>query len=118
MTIMRGHGRDVRELGYSVLEAGSGGAPAIPGMSGAEVAHRVSTTRPALPITVRHRPCGPGGLEGVSEGPDHRQTLHRHGVARKAAHGLGATGDGQGRAPQALLRGLWVPEPMRFFHVT
>ena len=57
----------MRELGYTVLEAGSGGAAlellehstnidlmlvdfAMPGMSGAEVARRVQTIRPALPV--------------------------------------------------------------------
>ena len=38
----------------------------IPGMSGAEVARRVQTTRPVADF-VRHGLCGPGRAPGVSE---------------------------------------------------
>jgi signal transduction histidine kinase/CheY-like chemotaxis protein len=74
----------LRELGYTVLEAGSGGAAlellqhsvdvdlmlidfAMPGMSGAEVARRVQTTRPALPILFVTGYADRAALEGVSE---------------------------------------------------
>jgi signal transduction histidine kinase/CheY-like chemotaxis protein len=74
----------LRELGYTVLEAGSGGAAlellersanvdlmlidfAMPGMSGAEVARRVQTTRPALPILFVTGYADRAALQGVSE---------------------------------------------------
>jgi signal transduction histidine kinase/CheY-like chemotaxis protein len=74
----------LRELGYTVLEAGSGGAAlellehsvnvdlmlidfAMPGMSGAEVARRVQTTRPSLPILFVTGYADRAALEGVSE---------------------------------------------------
>jgi signal transduction histidine kinase/CheY-like chemotaxis protein len=74
----------LRELGYTVLEAGSGGAAlellersvnidlmlidfAMPGMSGAEVARRVEITRPALPILFVTGYADRAALEGVSE---------------------------------------------------
>jgi len=74
----------LRELGYTVLEAASGGAAlellersanidlmlidfAMPGMSGAEVARRVETTRPALPILFVTGYADRAALEGVSE---------------------------------------------------
>src|SRR5262245_53598052 len=74
----------LRELGYTVLEAGSGGAAlellehstnidlmlvdfAMPGMSGAEVARRVQTTRPALPVLFVTGYADRAALEGVSE---------------------------------------------------
>jgi signal transduction histidine kinase/ActR/RegA family two-component response regulator len=74
----------LRELGYTVLEAGSGGAAlellersgnidlmlidfAMPGMSGAEVARRVQTTRPTLPILFVTGYADRAALEGVSE---------------------------------------------------
>jgi CheY-like chemotaxis protein len=74
----------LRELGYTVLEAGSGGAAlellersanvdlmlidfAMLGMSGAEVARRVQTTRPALPILFVTGYADRAALEGVGE---------------------------------------------------
>ena len=74
----------LRELGFTVLEAGSGGAAlellersanvdlmlidfAMPGMSGAEVARRVQTTRPALPILFVTGYADRAAFEGVSE---------------------------------------------------
>ncbi len=75
----------LRELGHSVLEAGSGGAaldlmdrePAIdlvlidyamPGMSGAEVARRIQAKRPTLPILFVTGFADRTALAGVSEG--------------------------------------------------
>jgi len=72
------------DLGYTVLEAGSGGAalellarePAIdlmlldfamPGMSGAEVAQRVKGTRPALPILFVTGFADRAMLDGIGE---------------------------------------------------
>ena len=109
----------LRELGYTVLEAGSGGAAlellersanvdlmlidfAIPGMSGAEVARRVQTTRPVADF-VRHGLCGPGRAPGRERSPNHRQAVCRYRGARKGAHRLGVAGAGQGRAPAAVL---------------
>ena len=74
----------LRELGYEVLEAGSGGAAldllerearldlmlvdfAMPGMSGAEVARRVRAKRPALPILFITGFADRTALAGVSE---------------------------------------------------
>ena len=74
----------LRELGYTVLEAGSGGAAlellehsvnvdlmlidfAMPGMSGAEVARRAHTTRRALPILFVTGYADRAALEGVSD---------------------------------------------------
>jgi CheY-like chemotaxis protein len=74
----------LRELGYTVLEAGSGGAAlellaqsanidlmlidfAMPGMSDAEVARRVQTTWPTLPILFVTGYADRAALEGVSE---------------------------------------------------
>lgn len=74
----------LRALGYTVLEAGSGGAAvellersanvdlmlidfAMPGMSGAEVARRAHTTRPALPILFVTGYADRAALEGVSD---------------------------------------------------
>src|SRR5262245_18570548 len=71
------------------------------GMSGAEVARREETTRPTLPILFVTGYADRAALDGVSQA--HRQTVRRHGVARKGAHGLGAASTGQGRAPQTFL---------------
>jgi len=74
----------LRDLGYSVVEAGSGGAaldilarqPAIdlliidfamPGMSGAEVARQARAKRPALPILFITGFADRAALAGVSE---------------------------------------------------
>jgi CheY-like chemotaxis protein len=74
----------LRELGYSVIEAGSGGAAldtldrerkidlmiidfAMPGMNGAEVAHRVQELRPTMPILFVTGFADRAALEGVSE---------------------------------------------------
>ena len=74
----------LRELGYTVLEAASGGAAlellehsanvdlmlidfAMPGMSGAEVARRVQTMRPTVPILFVTGYADRAALEGVSE---------------------------------------------------
>jgi CheY-like chemotaxis protein len=78
----------LREPGYAVLEAGSGGAAlellekngnidlmlidfAMPGMSGAEVARRVRTT--ADPV--RHRLRRSGRARGCQRGAHHRQAI-------------------------------------------
>ena len=77
-------GSMLRELGYVVIEAGSGGAAldtleretkidliiidfAMPGMNGAEVAHRVQALRPKLPILFVTGFADRAALEGVSE---------------------------------------------------
>ena len=74
----------LRELGAIVIEAGSGGAAldildretridamiidfAMPGMNGAEVAHRVQSIRPAMPILFVTGFADRAALEGVSE---------------------------------------------------
>lgn len=74
----------LRDLGYTVLEAGSDRAAlellqhsvnidlmlidfALPGMSAAKVARRVQTTRPALPILFVTGYADRAALEGVSE---------------------------------------------------
>lgn len=72
------------DLGYTLLEAGSGGAAlellehsanvdlllidfAVPGMSGAEVVRRIQTMRPTLPIWFVTGYADRAALEGVSE---------------------------------------------------
>jgi signal transduction histidine kinase len=74
----------LREFGYSVLEAGSGGAAlelleratdvdlvlldfAMPGMSGAEVARHIQMRRPALPVLFVTGYADRAQLDGVSE---------------------------------------------------
>jgi CheY-like chemotaxis protein len=73
----------LKELGCMVIEAGSGGAAldlldresidlmiidfAMPGMNGAEVAHRVQAMRPTLPILFVTGFADRTALEGVSE---------------------------------------------------
>jgi CheY-like chemotaxis protein len=74
----------LRELGYEVLEAGSGGAAldllqndpdidlvlldfAMPGMSGADVARRVQRTRPSLPMLFITGFADRTALAGVAE---------------------------------------------------
>jgi CheY-like chemotaxis protein len=74
----------LREVGHRVLEAGSGGAAleilqretsielllvdlAMPGMSGAELARRVQTKRPELPVLFVTGFANRAALEGVSE---------------------------------------------------
>jgi signal transduction histidine kinase/CheY-like chemotaxis protein len=74
----------LRDLGYTVLEAGSGGAAldvverepdidlvlidfAMPGMNGAELARRVRTLRPALPILFVTGFADRSALAGVNE---------------------------------------------------
>ena len=74
----------LRDIGYDVLEAGSGGAAlerigekldfdliiidvAMPGMSGAELARRIRAKRPALPILFVTGFADRAALEGVSE---------------------------------------------------
>jgi CheY-like chemotaxis protein len=74
----------LREFGYEVMEAGSGGAAleiiehangidlllidfAMPGMSGAEVARRVQAKRPAIPILFVTGFAERSALAGVSE---------------------------------------------------
>jgi signal transduction histidine kinase len=74
----------LRDLGYEVIEAGSGGAAldmldrergvdlmlidfAMPGMNGAEVARHVTSKRPGLPVLFVTGFADRGALEGVSE---------------------------------------------------
>jgi signal transduction histidine kinase len=74
----------LHELGYAVLEAGSGGAAldvlsrepkidlmivdfAMPGMNGAEVARQVQTKRPSLPILFVTGFSDRSGMSGVDE---------------------------------------------------
>src|SRR4029078_5892333 len=74
----------LRDLGYEVIEAGSGGAAldmldrergvdlmlidfAMPGMNGAEVARHVTSKRPGLPVLFVTGFSDRGALEGVSE---------------------------------------------------
>jgi len=74
----------LKDLGYAVIEAGSGGAAldmldrernldlmlidfAMPGMNGAEVARHVSSRRPGLPVLFVTGFADRGALEGVSE---------------------------------------------------
>jgi signal transduction histidine kinase/ActR/RegA family two-component response regulator len=101
----------LQELGYVVVEAGSGGAAldlierepgidlllidfAMPGMSGAEVAHRVRTKRPGLPIVFVTGFADRTALAGVSETQILNKPFQERELADKV---LAALADGSGK---------------------
>ncbi len=101
----------LREFGYGVLEAGSGGAAlelldrepdvdlmlidfAMPGMSGAEVARQVQAKRPTLPILFITGFADRTALTGVSEAQIIGKPFVDGELADKVRHALaGASGN-------------------------
>ena len=90
----------LRELGYRVHEAGSGAAAlellsrepridlmlvdfAMPGMSGADVARRVRSTKPLMPTLFITGFADRSALDGVSETHIISKPFHRHELAHK-----------------------------------
>lgn len=101
----------LRDLGYEVLEAGSGGAAldllqrepridlmlidfAMPGMTGADVARRVYSTKPALPTLFITGYADHGALRGVSESRITGKPFHPDELAHKVRAALAETGAG------------------------
>jgi CheY-like chemotaxis protein len=100
----------LRELGYAVIEAGSGGAAldllesrpqvdlmlvdfAMPGMNGAEVARHVRMKRPALPVLFVTGFADRSALAGVAEAHIIGKPFVRDELAEKVRAAL-ATGSG------------------------
>jgi signal transduction histidine kinase len=97
----------LRELGYEVVEVGSGGAAldfldreptvdvmlidfAMPGMNGAELARRVQARRPTLPILFITGFADRSGLAGVSETRIIRKPVHENELSDKVRVALRA----------------------------
>jgi CheY-like chemotaxis protein len=96
----------LRDLGYQVHEAGSGGAAldllhrvpkidlmvvdlAMPGMSGADLVRRVQTTRPLLPTLFITGFADHAALAGISEGRIIGKPFHQEELAVKVQAAIG-----------------------------
>jgi CheY-like chemotaxis protein len=105
----------LRDLGYDVIEAGSGGAAldllerepkldlilidfAMPGMNGAEVARQVQAKRPTLPILFVTGFADRSALAGVSESHIIGKPFVAHELADKVRGALA------GRAARNVIR--------------
>jgi signal transduction histidine kinase/CheY-like chemotaxis protein len=101
----------LRDLGYEVLEAGSGGAAldllqrepridlmlidfAMPGMTGADVARSVHSTKPALPTLFITGYADHRALQGISESHIIGKPFHPDELAHKVRAALAETGAG------------------------
>jgi CheY-like chemotaxis protein len=101
----------LREFGYKVLEAGSGGAAldllqrepnidlmlidfAMPGMSGADVARRIRRLRPELPMLFITGFADRTGLAGVAEQHIIGKPYRREQLAQKIRDALAEAGTG------------------------
>ncbi len=99
----------LRELGYTVLEAGSGGAAlealddlpeagvalldfAMPGMNGAEVAREIQARRPGLPILFATGYADAGAFIGVGEDRIVAKPFVDNDLAAKLAAAIAAAG--------------------------
>jgi CheY-like chemotaxis protein len=104
----------LRELGYEVHEAGSGGAAldmlqrepridlmlidfAMPGMSGADVARRVRSTRPLLPTLFITGFADHSALACIGEGRIIGKPFHQEELAHKVRAALDEVGAGARR---------------------
>jgi signal transduction histidine kinase/ActR/RegA family two-component response regulator len=98
----------LRELGYAVLEAGSGGAAldlmdrernidlvvmdfAMPGMNGAEVARQAHAKRPNLPVLFVTGFADRTGLAGIDEECILSKPFDSEDLAERVKHALGAS---------------------------
>ena len=97
--------RMLRDLGYHIMEAGSGGAAldllareprismavldyAMPGMSGADVAHEVHKSRPGLPVVFITGYADLTALREVSEDQIIQKPFREEDLADKVGRGL------------------------------
>jgi CheY-like chemotaxis protein len=109
----------LQELGYRVLEAGSGGAAldlldreaqvdlivvdfAMPGMNGADVARRASIRRPGLPVLFVTGFADRSALAGISEAHIVSKPFSEDELARKVRFALAQGRVGHACAPAAL----------------
>ena len=122
----------LRELGYDVHEAGSGGAAlellarepnidlmlvdyAMPGMSGTDVARHVRATKPLLPTLFITGFADLTALVGVSESHIIGKPFHQHELAVKVRVALAEATAGHDRSESQLRAPCVAPRPQRRF---